>query len=150
MMRLDYSLSPSWNRTAVDSLANATDQVLRYRFFLGDLTFVIDEVDLSAPWGWVPVLDFALALEAISDALAGGVASDELFEFTESDASIRFRAIGDKVEVEASYAPGIASVDLGVLRQQARRFSDRVLADAIGRHPELGANELIARHRPRP
>lgn len=65
---------------------------------LGDVIFIVYEVDLSARWGWVPVLDFALGLDAIVDALAPEGAGDEVFEFTESDATIVFRRDGDKVE----------------------------------------------------
>ncbi|MCV0336047.1 hypothetical protein [Microbacterium sp.] len=30
-----------------------------YSYFLGDIVFKVDDVDLSVRWGWVPVFDFA-------------------------------------------------------------------------------------------
>lgn len=146
-VRLDYSLSASWNRSAPRALAEAEEWVLRYRCFLGDVIFVIDDVDMSALWGWVPVLDFALALEWISQRLADGEAS-ERFDYTESEATITFRRTGGQVEIDPSYAPGVARVGLTELRRETRGFLDRVLADLVGRHPDLAANELVIPHLP--
>jgi hypothetical protein len=145
MLRLDYSLSPAWKGPAAATLADADESSLRYDCFLGDVTFMVFEVDLSANWGWVPVLDFALSLVSIVDALAVGDGAEGLFEFTESDAAISFRRVGDAVEIEASYVPGLARVGYADLRGAAKRFLLRILEDLIGQHPDLGANPFIAR-----
>lgn len=145
MLRLDYALSSAWNASADVDLASAEEWVLRYDCFLGDVIFMVYEMDLSARWGWVPVLDFVLALDAIVDALALGDEAEELFEFTESDASISFRRSGDLVEIAASYVPGVATVSCADLRGETKRFLLRVLEDLIGQHRELAANPFIAR-----
>lgn len=145
MLRLDYALSPAWNATPDVDLAGAEEWMLRYDCFLGDVIFMVDEMDLSARWGWVPVLDFALALDAIVDALAVGDEAEELFEFTESDASIAFRRAGDLVEIDASYVPDVATVGYADLRGETKRFVLRVLEGLIGEHRELATNPFIAR-----
>lgn len=145
MLRLDYSLSPAWKAPAGAALAAADEWALRYDCFLGDVTFMVFEVDLSAKWGWVPVLDFALSLHSIVDSLAVGDGAEGLFEFTESDAAISFRRVGDAIEIEASYVPGLARVGYADLRGAAKRFLLRVLEDLVGLHPDLGANPFIAR-----
>jgi hypothetical protein len=145
MLKLDYALSPSWNARPSAALEAADETVLRYDCFLGDVIFLVYEVDLSARWGWVPVLDFALGLNAIVDALASGGADEEVFEFTESDATIAFRRDGDAVEIEASFVPGAARVGYEDLRAAVKHFVVRVLDDFSHEHPELRRNPFVAR-----
>lgn len=142
MLCIDYTLSPAWK--AATTLANADEWALRYDCFLGDVIFIVFELDLSAKWGWVPVLDFALSLDSIVDELAVGDGAEGLFEFTESDAAISFGRVGDAVEIEASYVPGLARVGYADLRGAAKRFLLRVLEDLVGEHPELSVNPFIA------
>lgn len=37
-----------------------------YSCFLGDIVFEVDDVDLSARWGWVPVFDFAFQMRRVA------------------------------------------------------------------------------------
>ena len=53
------------------ALADADEWVLRYDCFLGDVIFMVYEVDLSLRWDWPSTfLDLALGLDAIVDALS--------------------------------------------------------------------------------
>ncbi|MFE9129046.1 hypothetical protein ACFYOF_27125 [Streptomyces sp. NPDC007148] len=45
------------NREGAD-LAVVSRVDLRWYYFLSDLTFTIDEADLTPPWSWTPVFDF--------------------------------------------------------------------------------------------
>lgn len=143
MLKLDYSLSLSWNEPDASSLEDANELVLRYDCFLGDVIFLVSEIDMSARWGWVPVLDFALGLDAVVKALAPGEDNEAVFEFTESDATIRLRRVGEAVEIEASYAPGSARVRYDDLRAIAKRFLARVVQDLLWQRPELHRNIFI-------
>ena len=70
MIKLEYGLDPSWDRTPADrDLSTADDSELHYDLFLGDVVIQIDGVDFSARWGWVPVLDFAICFGACVLAL---------------------------------------------------------------------------------
>lgn len=144
MLKLDYALSSSWTPHSSAALKDADETVLRYDCFPGDVIFLVYEVDLSARWGWVPVLDFALGLNAIVDALAREGVDEEVFEFTESDATIAFRRERDAVEIEASYVPGAARVNYADLRASVKLFVVRVLDDFAGDHPELARNPFVA------
>src|SRR3712207_3536434 len=86
MIHLGYQLSPLWRaRNSGADYQRADEGALRYDLFLGDVLFKIDEVDLSARWGWIPVIDFALTLHLMTDALEPN--QTKIFEFTESDDS---------------------------------------------------------------
>ena len=69
-MHLDYRLSEDWDENSTD-LAAADETDLRYYAATGDIILRKDQVDLSARWGWIPLVDFALALREIAEALAG-------------------------------------------------------------------------------
>ncbi len=144
MLKLDYALSPSWNACPIAALDDADETSLRYDCFLGDVIFLVFEVDLSARWGWVPVLDLALGLDAVVDAL-GHDGAEKLFEFTESDATIAFRRAGDAVEIEASYVPGSARAGYVDLRSTTKQFLARAVHDLVRQHPELRRNVFIKR-----
>ncbi len=68
-MHLDYRLSEDWDENSTD-LAAADETDLRYYAAPGDIIFRKDQTDLSARWGWIPLIDFALALREITEALA--------------------------------------------------------------------------------
>jgi hypothetical protein len=143
MIVLDYELSSAWNRkTGEVDLRAADEMTLRYDCFLGDVVLVVGDLDLSACWGWVPVLDFALGLRSIAGALAAD--DEQVFEFTESDATIEFRRKGGAVEISSSYVDGaaeVAHVDLSLLAEQ---FLARVVEDLGRAHSELGDNAFFA------
>jgi hypothetical protein len=143
MMMLDYQLSPSWNRKAGEIDLRAADEMtLRYDCFLGDVLVVIGDVDLSARWGWVPVLDFGLGLRSIAGALAAEKV--QTFEFTESDAALVFRREESPIEVSANYAEGTAKVAFVEFSLQVERFVARLVDEFGQAHPELAENVFFA------
>jgi hypothetical protein len=135
----DYKLSD--DATDID-LRTAEVSSLRYHCFLGDIVLRIDDVDLSTHWGWVPVLDFAVALHAIAHAL--DAEPHGAFGFTESDATLEFDRDGDVVKVRASYAPGIGEVPYVEFVDAADRFLGRVVGDLTSAHPALAENPFVA------
>ena len=136
-MRLDYRLSEEWDETDL-SAAEETD--LRYSAASGDIVLRADQTDLSANWGWIPLIDFALALREIAESLAAAEVC-ETFEFTESDATLEFERQGQDVAISGSYAPGeVIVVPLPVFREQVSEFARRLDAELLAKHPELGHN----------
>ena len=143
MVTLCYELSPEWNRDQPGlDLSLAGEVALRYDLFLGDVVFTIDGADLSARWGWVPVLDFALSLRfALRSLERDGTAS---LEFTESDERILIERSGDALRLTATYAPfAAATVARAELEEAADRFLERLVDDLCARHPELGVNPVF-------
>lgn len=140
MVTLDYKLSTDWNPHELD-LRCADEMTLRYDAFPGDVVFRVDDADFSAQWGWVPILDFALALRTIAERLEGH--DRELFEFTESGATIDFRRDGGPIEISTNYAGAVARTPLFELSNAVDAFIED-LADALEtRHPELATNEYF-------
>ena len=138
---LDYRLSPTWNReTAKADLSSVDASDLHYRLFLGDIEFLIDGADFSARWGWVPVLGFAAALRSIVRSLPE--TQEELFEFSESDATLRFVHRDNTVWISSSYSQGRIGADVSYaeLRVAATAFLEAMLGDLYGAHPELKSN----------
>jgi hypothetical protein len=148
MIELSYSLSSSWNERAsgVD-WARADETTLRYKVFLGDQLFIVNGVDFSAKWGWVPLLDFAACLVKITEELENGH-SEQVFEFTESDAQLQFNRQGDSVLITSNYSNGRATVQMSELKAAANSYAERVLSDAMSLHQGLRANPSVTRWYP--
>lgn len=119
--------------------AALTDSDLHYDCFIGDVAFRVDAADFSTPgWGWVPVLDFAIAVQGIVANLEPRAEED--FEFTESEAVINFRRVGDQVEISASYVDDTAVVPHDELLAAADAFLDELALRLLDAHPDLGRN----------
>ena len=142
MIDLDYTLSPSWKRSweALD-LAAASETDLLYSALLGDISVKIDSNDFSAKWGWIPVVGFAASLRHIVGELAEGDGVETTFDFTESDAVLRFKRAKDGILVSASYAPGEACVLLTEFAAAVNSFSRRVARELSQQFPPLHENE---------
>jgi hypothetical protein len=120
-------------------MATVEETDLRYYVAQGDVVLGTDQTDLSADWGWIPLVDFALALREIADALSESEGS-ETFEFTESEATLQFDRVGDKVVITSSYTPGEVTVPFSDFRKQVDEFAQRLDKELLQRHPELGLN----------
>src|SRR5688500_9690897 len=82
-------------------LAGANEQTLHYDLFLGDIVFRVNEIDMSADWGWIPIIDFARCLYHIAKELESGC--QDSFEFTESEHRIEFIPQHSDVEIRTTY-----------------------------------------------
>jgi hypothetical protein len=96
-------------------------------------------VDLSAKWGWIPLIDFAVALWKIAEALAASDGS-EMFEFTESDATLQFERRGDEMIIRGSYATEEITLPFAAFVEQTADFARRLDGDLLAKRPELGSN----------
>jgi hypothetical protein len=143
MITLGYQFSPSWNRkTEQSDLASADEMTLRYDLFSGDQVFVVDGVDFSAKWGWIPLLDFAACLVKIVSGLEAGE-SELVFEFTESDAQLQFNRQGSDVLITSNYSDGKATVRLDELKGAVNSHAERLLNEALRAHPALKYNRSL-------
>src|SRR5258708_20257126 len=78
-MQIDHCICDKWADSYVN-LSTAGKTELRYDVGLGDVILRFDQIDLSAKGGWIPLIDFALALEDIANRFVkeGGPA---IFQF---------------------------------------------------------------------
>jgi hypothetical protein len=139
-MHIDYRLSEDWDENSVD-LATADETDLRYCAATGDVILRKNQTDLSAEWGWIPLIDFALALRQIREVLAVTEGS-ETFEFTESDAILQFNRRGEQMTISANYKEGEIIVPFAVFEQQVRDFARRLDAELLAERPELSSNPV--------
>jgi hypothetical protein len=139
-MYLDYRLSEDWDENSSD-LAAADETELRYYAATGDIIVRNDQADLSARWGWIPLIDFALALRKIAATLTIEQGR-ETFEFTESDATLQFDRHGHGMTITGSYAAGEISVSFTVFVDQVKDFARRLDAELVAKRPELKLNPV--------
>ena len=137
-MLIDFRLSEDWDEDFAD-LATVEETDLRYYVAPGDVMLRRGQADLSANWGWIPLIDFALALLEIADALSAAEGS-ETFEFTESEATLQFDRVGEEVTITSSFAPGEIRTPLPEFRNQVDDFARRLDKALLQRHPELELN----------
>jgi len=145
MITLDYTVRSA--PTASADLRDVGESELHYDQFLGDIIFRVDSSDMSASWGWIPVIDFAACLNRIADELQPN--RRESFEFTESEHRIDFTMREDIVEVHATYGGDLALVTRDELRRSTREFLRRVLDELSAKYPSLAANAVIRRLYPK-
>lgn len=93
--------------------------------------------------GSIPLLDFALGLTGLLTRLPRS--NNEVLEFTESSAELRFELIHDEVEVRSNFAASIGRTPLYALREAVRRLGDEVLHMARQEAPGIDANPDIRR-----
>jgi len=141
MIVLDYMIRSAPPLSA--DLRDLGESELQYDRFLGDIIFRVDGSDMSASWGWVPIIDFAACLSRIADALQPNVT--ESFEFTESEHRIDFTLREGTVEIHATYGGDSARVNSDELRRSAREFLKRVLDELSAAYPSLAGNAVIRR-----
>jgi hypothetical protein len=131
-----------------DDLAKATEVDFRFRIALGDLILAVPPSDLSARWGWVPLIDFVASVREILNHLKRGQTRAQ-FEFTESEATLSFaRHEGDLV-ITASYAPGRIQVPLTSFEERLRWFEGGLRADLVKDHPGLDHHPVFNRLLPK-
>ncbi|WP_449407406.1 hypothetical protein [Microbacterium maritypicum] len=116
-------------------LAVADAMQLCYDCFPGDLLLSADGVDFGVDWGWVPVLDFALAMNDIADTLQ--TSRRAVFEFTETDGGIAFTRRGDRVKIEPTYVDVSVEVMVDEVRGAAHDMLREVRQEIEAAHPEL-------------
>src|SRR6266478_1771391 len=131
-MRMDFRLSEDWDEDFAD-MATVEETDLRYYVAQGDVVLGTDQTDLSADWGWIPLIDFALALREIAEALSESEGS-ETFEFTESEATLQFDRIGDEIVITSSYAPGELRAPFSAFRNQVDEFARRLNSELLQKH----------------
>ena len=139
-MHFDYRLTEDWDENATD-LATADETDLRYYTATGDIILRKGETNLSARWGWIPLIDFALAVREVCEALAASEGSDT-FEFTESEAKLQFDRRGQDIKISGSYAPGEIIVPFTTFAEKARNFAQRLNGELLAKRPELRENPV--------
>ncbi|HEY0789983.1 MAG TPA: hypothetical protein VGD78_02855 [Chthoniobacterales bacterium] len=143
MLKVSYQLAPGRNGLAdEEELAGLTDVDFRFRFALGDLILESGPVDLSARWGWVPLIDFVIGARGIVGLLEQHQIHAE-FEFTESEATLSFTRQGVDLFLRASYAEGEIKCSLPAFAEQLQAFEHGLRHDLVERQPGLAHHAVF-------
>ncbi|MEU9045192.1 MULTISPECIES: hypothetical protein [unclassified Kitasatospora] len=129
------------HREGVD-LAAVSRGDLRWYYFLSDLSFAVDGVELGPPWSWTPVLDFVWQLRGVLGDLERGEAST--FASTETADLLWFTPEAGKIRISATYTEAEVVCSLTELRGAWVTFRDAVLAELGDEYPQLAANPALA------
>lgn len=137
-MHLDYRLTEDRET----DWSSVTEEDLRYRVALGNLIFHVGDKDFSAAWGWIPLIDLVASFGEIVHKLEAGSTS-ETFEFTESDAWIRFEKKDGQVLVSTSYGEGVGEIQLAALAEAIKSFRERLHSEIVTKHPHAAHNAAV-------
>lgn len=139
MITLDYAIreAPPPDR----DLAAVDQGTIHYNLFVGDVVFRIGQADMSASWGWIPIIDFAVGLHRIASEIESS--GEQSFEFTESESRIDFVLRDQSIEIRSTYAAAEATVSMEEFRSATGAFLRRVLDDLTKRYPGLAHNPYI-------
>jgi hypothetical protein len=141
-MHLDFRL----NEDRETDWASVTEEDLRYRVALGNLVFRVGDKDFSAAWEWIPLVDLVASFHEIVRKLESGNRSgsgSETFEFTESDAWIRFEKKDEKVLVSASYGEGVGEIPLSELAEATKSLRERLHGEIVRKHSHAAHNAAV-------
>ncbi|MET8646607.1 hypothetical protein [Streptomyces sp. NPDC004675] len=147
MIRIEYRQTGPYvdqgqeNREGVD-LAVVSRADLRWYCFLSDLTFTIDEVELTPPWSWTPVFDFLWSMKGALEHLERGERTT--IGFTENAELIDFVPEGEKVRVSCTYTAAATACEHVDLKNAWLAFREAVLTQLGVEHPRLAANPVLA------
>lgn len=141
ILQLDYRLSDVWNdKTSQADLATVDEMTLRYELLLGDVILKAEDMDFSARWGWVPVLDFAASVRQIAEQLTESDGIEANFDFTESNAEIFFKRRGNLILISTNYASGEVQISLTEFGAAIADFVSRVAKELSRLYPSLTQN----------
>jgi hypothetical protein len=141
---LGARIDPSWNRDSAEKdLSDASEEDLRYSYLLGDVDLRSGDIDLSANWGWVPLLDFVASLITLLRRLP--TTREESFEFTESGSQLRFYLKDGWVEIRSNYEPGIIRIPYEDLMRRATDFAVDTVKTLREAAPSLNRNPVFQR-----
>lgn len=144
MIQLDYRLDTYWNyiRDSSLDLCKADEGDLRYYALPADIIFKIDGCDFSAK-GFIPVIDFAASMHHVVKELVDNENVDTIFDFTESEATLRFQSTDGAVTISASYATGQAKVPIREFSEAVEAFSHRLVENIKQEFPSLLQNKVF-------
>ena len=142
MVILDYNLRNSeLSRLQTVNWRNVDETDLDYYLFKGDILFRVDNANFDAGWGWIPILDFATQIFKIVAELK--MVERNAFEFTESDAAIKFELRRNLVVISSNYSPDEGKINYEELHISVSGFLHRVLTELGTHFPELRKNQYF-------
>lgn len=141
MLKLAYKLAKKQLINVQYNIASESE--IRYDLFLGDIVLSsdTDNVDFSTQRGWVPLLDFYLSLEHILEFLPKS--KEEVFEFTESEATLTFSLEGKNIRIISSYAEGSIVAPVSEFALEVSGQMKNLIHQLTQLHSDLSRNDYL-------
>lgn len=122
-------------------LATAPGYQLFFSCFMGDIKFIVEEVDFRTYFGWVSTLSLALGMlrrvQELSDT------SESMVEFQEDEEWIFFERKLDNVRISCSYTDGLAVISYPELQGLAQDALVSLLDKLYVKYPPLALNTSL-------
>lgn len=142
MFEIEYYLSVNNE----EDIVNVDDASLRYHLFLGGIILKKDFETINFDWDWIPLLDFAICLQNISNSLLGKTQGEEEFEFTESDSKISFARDREKIIIRSSLSNEILDVEFHEFQSTVRKFYKQLILEIAEKNRNIKDNDAFVRY----
>ena len=144
MIILDFNIKEEQSkiyRGYYQRLETVSETEARYYLFHGGFTMILNGCDLSANWGWIPILDFSSCLYWCAMKIRNS--KENVFEFTESDEKIYFVKSKENVKISSDYAECEAEVNYESFIEAVEDFSQRVILQISKKYPRFKNNKEV-------
>lgn len=143
MIDLRFELRETLAWDTRDVLATLDEMGLRYSCLFGDLILTVDGNDLSARWGWIPLLDVASAFALALHELSASPDASSSIDFTECDDRIECVRSSGRVALNATYSDTQRTVEIRELYETVKEECVRTIESISHDFPELIQNEAF-------
>lgn len=121
----DYTLRKT--RDGQNNSDHLTQDVVQ-NLCCGDVIIADENADISARFGWIPLIDFMLVVSGILSTI--DVNDCEYYEFTESTDVIIFKHEGIRIRIIPSYSDEVVVADIDTLKESLRKMAISLFSDA--------------------
>jgi hypothetical protein len=136
MFKIEYQFTDNQS-----GIKNIDDLALRYELFLGSLTFEKGDKKIAMNWKWIPLVDFVICMQYVCSQLNDLETGDNVFEFTESDATITFHKEGNQLKINPSFSDVSLTMNFTEFHAAVMIFSKNVIVDIFATNKELQDNK---------
>jgi hypothetical protein len=141
MLKIEYQLSQSFNRYPDGYDFSIIDEnSLCFNSFFGDALLSNSNQIISMAWGWIPLVDFSIVLKAIQNELSSRKTISSLYEFTESEAFLKFERTGACVSITSNFSQTILQTNMDDFGLAVSTFRNKLSCELCMKYPSLQKN----------
>jgi hypothetical protein len=108
MFDIEYYIS----NNSLSNVESLSETDLWYKFLPGGIKLITENKEVNMLWDWIPLFDFALRLKEISVMFSNQAELTKVFEFTESEETLKFIKHSNSVQIVPSFCPAILDLSL--------------------------------------
>lgn len=141
MFNIDYNLSRDYKIKNEQTPVISGDD-LRYNHFCGNVKFSSGELKFTADCNWITLLDFALCLLPIRNAMLVRGEGDYSFDIETAGTfdRILFRYRSDQVSIIPSFSKVVVTAPWSEFDSELKGFVKNLVMDILDENEGLGVN----------